>query len=367
MSYFYPGQDDTAVTTAMLQEFYAGTFADPNIPPPLLYGQNIAGIRKVGGIVGTARQGFLFAEGAPPVFQNPGDEPDGQVLAQDEYLIQRQDVWVTATHKQRFNEKYYTPAGLQDTARFGRVHRRMLDGERDRRLARAICLAARAAAASSQSQYIHAGGTQVVNTTAQATAALALAARYPRNSATGGTNAYDDLSNLADKLDRKNAPSGVGERPLWVTTDFYNALLAYNDGRLFSKDYLNTGEGGNIHRREVELVHGFTIMGKCMIDLETSSTIGYNGGIMPATNVATGPSNLQGNFLPGASVGSPACFGAHSTPGGVPVVEYWEEGEVMNLFESDPLKKIDTWHSAVLFQCGLANPSGAYSIEVSNT
>lgn len=61
MSYFYPGQDDTAVTTAMLQEFYAGTFADPNIPPPLLYGQNIAGIREVGGIIGTARQGFLFA------------------------------------------------------------------------------------------------------------------------------------------------------------------------------------------------------------------------------------------------------------------------------------------------------------------
>lgn len=287
------------------------------------------------------------------------------MLAQDEYLIQRQDQWITATHEMRYNETYYTPAGLQQTARFAKVHRRMLDGERDRRLARAICLGARAAAASSQSQYIHAGGTQVVNTTGEVTASAALNSRYPRSSSSA--NAYNDLSSLADKLDRKNAPMGVGERPLWCTSEFYNSLLAYGDGKLFSKDYITTGEGGNIHRREVELVHGFTIMGKCMVDLETASTIGYNGGIMPATNVTTGPSNLQGNFLPGASVGSPAAFGAHTTPGGVPVVEYWQEGQMYNIFDADDMTKIMKWHSAVLFQCGLANPSGAYSIEVSNT
>lgn len=366
MSYFYPGQDNTAVTTAMLQEHYAASFADPNIPPPLLFGRQIAGIREVGGITGTARQGFLFAEGAPPVLQNPGDNPSGQVLAQDEYLITRQDVWITATHEQRYNEQAYTPEGLRQSGRFGAVHRRMIDGEADRRFARLVNLGARSAAASSQSQFIHAGGTQVlVSGTGASTAAAALAARYPLTS-TGGSNAYTDLCTLADKLDRRNAPRGVGARPIWFTVDMYNALLRYAEastgGLMFSKDYITEGVGNDVQKREVQVVHGFTVMGVVLPDLETGSSVGYNGGIMPALNVTTGPSNCQGNFLP--ATGTPACFGMHETPGGVPVVEWWKEFDLKNIFEANDFTKIMKWHSAMLLQCGLANPSGAYNIEL---
>jgi hypothetical protein len=364
MSYTYPAQGTTSDTRELLTKVWSGEYAMAPVAPTFFYNQGFRGVKRVPNIQGTSRQMQFIAEGSAVTLQSPGDIPQGNIAARSERLITRQDSWVTKTHKLTYNEMLVVPDAILRVQDYARIEREHVEGFMDLSIAQGIALAARQTSLTSQGQFIHAGGTRQTRNGGSSNSLTAIATAYPRNS-TGGTNAYNDLGSLADSLDKKNLGRGVGDRPCIMHTQLYNALLEYNDARLFSTDYLPSVDN-NVQRRQVAMVLGFTVVGVTQFANANGAGNSILGGRLPGQNLTSyGLSNVRGNFTPGASDGCPVLVGAADIPGATAAaVEYWEDSPLQRYVEDEPLLKHMTFHTHLLPQIGIGFPAGAFSIEV---
>jgi hypothetical protein len=370
MSFTYPAQGTTANTRELLTKVWTGESFMPTPVDRCFYDSGMAGVKRVPVIQGTQRQFQMIAEGSAPVEQDAGDDIDGQIAGRSEGVISRQEKWLQSTHKITYNDLLLVPSAIAKLESYTRIRNEQIWGRMDLWLGQLCVLQARATTGlTSQGQFIHAGGTRQTRSGGGSTnAKTAVETQYTRNSA-GGTKAYDDLAALADSLDKKNISRAIGARPIVVHTQFYNALLEFNDARLFSKDYIDVAVGGDVQRRQVTTVLGFTIVG------QPQQFAGLNGagnsilgGRLPGQDyTTTGIVNARGTFQPvngNTAVGAPVVVGAADVGGDVGVVEFWEDQGLTNYVEDDEKKKQMIFHTYMLPQMGAGNPAGAYCIEV---
>lgn len=237
----------------------------------------------------------------------PGEEVAGQDYAyQDGYITADK---VLVAHKwvpfDQMKQSHFSV--LEDKAR---ENKRQLALKYDKRMCILAARGARAAAATKLGLTIHNGGNTVTRDGNSATSDTAVAAAYPQTSA-GAVNARADLQTLALRLDEDNVDPD--NRWLLPRTDFYNALLhdaaqpivygtpsntaVAGESQLFSSSYQSMN---SVLNRRIMLVDGFKVLPPC----NKSSS----GGPMPNTNITTGLSKYQGNFLPGATTGTPVAL-----------------------------------------------------------
>lgn len=369
MSYVFPAQSTGVDTREFLHKIWTNESAMPMQAPRFFYESGMSAIKRVAPIQGTSRQFQLLSEGTAPFMQSAGDDISGQVAGRVEGLITRQEAWLGAAHGITYNEMLVVPSAIAKLEYYTKLRNENIWGQLDRWLGQCVILQARqTSAVTSQGQFVHAGGTRTTRSSGASTnSQTAVETVYPRNS-TGGTNAYNDLAAHADALDKKGIPRTPGARPVVLHTQFRNALLEFNDARLFSKDYIDMNLGNNVQRRMIDMVLGFTIIGDTQYASLNGAGNSIHGGRLPGKDYLTDTmTNARGKFQPesgNTSVGAPVLVGACDVGSDVGVVEYWEDQGLTSYTEDNERRKSMLFHSYLLPQMGAGNPAGAHAIEV---
>jgi len=290
--------------TSLALKVYSGVFSEAWRTIPKLFNRPTPGIhRNVDASRSKSYQWLKFAD-TPTADEDyrPGDELLGQGFAVDEGTNAVDTGYIVTHHKiSRYDQKI---SHFDIMSKLANADARQISMVGEKRLLITSALAARTASSSKLGLTIDNGGNRVIRTggaTAGTNGVTALASAYPL-SATGAANYRADLRALAYAMDLDNIPREG--RELWHTPYMEQVLMFDTTAQLFSKDYTYDGEGNKINERMIKTVEGFKI-----IDNINPASNGA-GGAMPDSNITTGPTRYQGNFLPqaGATNGMPVAL-----------------------------------------------------------
>jgi len=283
-------------TENLLLKMYLGSYVEA--PRASTFFLNNPTIYRTTPNAGKSFQFLMDADTPAPEEYEPGNDLLGQAYGRAEGTLTTDRVLVAHAW---VSEEDMEKDHAQILGRLGPKHAAAMDRLLDQRALRTGLLGARQSALTHTNTglNVHMGGTRVYRNggSGNTTHVTNVAAAYPATSG-GFDNLTSDFRTMYQTLIEKNLD---GNSFTFYCTPHIRTVLQNGGVNLYSADYVGTMN--QLQTRQLNTFEGFRFGGVITLDSTGSIT---SGGPWPTTNITSGPTKYQGNFLPQASDGSPA-------------------------------------------------------------